>query len=114
MRAWKVPVEGPIVEVDLDPGLGNTPQLVGYRWVEFVRVPDPTHYMIVNESGLIKGKPANPRASKLYPGPTPICDDVLIVGWDVSKTAQEQVETADSSMLTREQVEHWIMAGGYR
>ncbi len=45
----------------------------------------PLHVMIVDDSGMVDGKPVNPKATELYhancrPGTThPICGDVVIV-----------------------------------
>ena len=50
--------------------------------------------MYVNEEGLLRGLPVNPKACTFYPGPTPIVGDVIILGpivrdgWDSSITPE--------------------------
>lgn len=56
--------------------------VIGADWVEGVRHPWLTWLrlaMIVDEEGLLVGKPQNRRAATFYPGPTGIAGDALIV-----------------------------------
>lgn len=62
--------------------------LIGCRTIDTVllrHMGQPLHVMCVDDTGMIDGRPANPRATELYhkncrPGTThPICGDVVIV-----------------------------------
>jgi Domain of unknown function (DUF3846) len=60
-----------------DNALPKMQEIVG-GWIEGVTIQGGRMY--VNEEGLIRGLPVNEKASTFYPGPTPICGDVLILG----------------------------------
>lgn len=83
-RAILIPalVGNEITVVDLDlHDFGALARAIGAQQVEFVRIADPHHYLVVDEMGLFDREARlNTRASLLYPAP--IVNDVLIVGWN--------------------------------
>lgn len=60
-------------------------KLIDCDCVDFVRLADRVHVMLVDDNGIAKGRPVNPNATVLYhdvcrPGTThQICGDVAIV-----------------------------------
>lgn len=81
MKGIVIPVEGPVREANVD-GYEAMKEVVG-GWVEGVTLRQARMY--VNEEGLLRGLPVNPRASALYLFThgiisTPIVGDVLILG----------------------------------
>jgi len=82
VRGVVVPVEGPVREVNVD-GLDGMKEAIGGGWIEGVTLRQARMY--VDEEGLLRGLPVNPRASALYLFThgiisTPIVGDVLILG----------------------------------
>lgn len=77
IRALLIKTDSVIEEVAIE-----NPRDAGWYFdgfVERVRVA-PSVAMAIDESGLLKPDlPVNPIASKLYPGPTPIKGDVLLL-----------------------------------
>lgn len=91
-RMLHIPVEGPTRLVDADT-LDQMRATIGCDWVERVSLtPAILHRrgngiaLIVDEEGLIGGKPANPRASDMYGTRAhghPICGDALLA-WEAA------------------------------
>jgi len=74
----------PTYYVDLDtdnPYDSQVQHLVG-GWVELVRTSHTNISYLVDEEGLLKERTVNPRASKFYPGPTPICGVAVFVRFE--------------------------------
>ena len=79
IKAFKIPCNGQPPElVEIPDELEVYQEFVG-GYIEIVRV-HPDAIMVVNDTGLIDGLPINLLASTLYPGPTPICGNVWLVG----------------------------------
>lgn len=112
MRAFLIPADAAvdIAEVEITDRTSNMAAAIGCTWVEFVTVRDPEIKMVVDEEGLLKRDAVmNARASLLYPGPTPIVGDVLLVGWDASRTAQGLMETVDTRFTTADEVADFLL-----
>lgn len=91
-------VNTPAREVDINlEDFDAMSEQIGCRYIEFVRIADPTHRMVVDETGRLTGETPNPRASILYPDVL-IRGTVLIVGWDQSATYRDEVETCAATV----------------
>lgn len=64
-RMVLIPVEGEARLVEVGPDMNTIKDLIGADWIERVRVGD-SWSLAVDDSGLVIGKPVNPRASVLY------------------------------------------------
>jgi hypothetical protein len=78
-RATLLKADGTQVELDHRPSLMEAQQLVG-GYIEFATCPDK-RILVVDEEGLLKRKPYNEQATRLY-GYSPIAGDaILLTGW---------------------------------
>jgi hypothetical protein len=91
VKALVIPVNGDeVYEVVVDgEDFRSLASAIDAEYIELVRIPDRAHYLVVDETGLLTNQPVNPRASRLYPGPTGIRGDALLVGWDDSAAHRE-------------------------
>ena len=111
VRAIVIPVEDDIREVMIDPiDFRSIANAIGSEYIELVRCADRNHYVIVDETGLLTGKPINRRASLLYPGPTGLRGDVLIVGWDEMQSFSDDEDATEiiATDMPVEEVSSWI------
>ena len=69
MRKFKaklIPVDGDVIEMEVQADLNAVCRLLQCDIFQTVRTADGM--MLVDDSGLVKGLPQNPRASELYAG----------------------------------------------
>ena len=81
-------VDGTEQEIPSRQSMRDIYRLIGCETVDVVQMRHmgrPSHVMLVDDTGMIDGKPTNPKATELYhkncrPGTIhPICGDVVIV-----------------------------------
>ena len=111
VRAIVIPVDDDIREVQVDAlDFRSLANAIGSEYIELVRCTDPAHYLIVDETGLLTGKTINRRASLLYPGPTGLRGDVLVVGWDETATYSDDEDASEivATTMPVEEVSSWI------
>lgn len=81
-RAILIPADNTVDITEVDVDLNDfraVAKAIGSEYIEGVRIMDPDHYLFVDETGRVTGKPLNGRASLLYRG-GPLCGDVLLTG----------------------------------
>ncbi len=78
--AYILKADGTKVTLDHKPTLKEAQTIVG-GYIEFAKCPTNGVTLVVDEEGLLKSKPFNSEASKLYPY-SPIVGDVIVLeGW---------------------------------
>ena len=103
MKGIVIPVDGEVREVEVD-GLDDMRGAIGCEWIEGVTLRQARMY--VNEEGLLRGLPVNPRASALYLFthrflPTPIVGDALILGPIINDGEDSDIPPMWADWLTR-------------
>lgn len=96
-----------ITEIDIDVAdFDALAEAIGSRYVEFVRIADSTHRVVVDETGRLTGEPVNERAA-LYPGG--LRGDVLVIGWDESQSLSENGIEVCGATVPLDEVTVWLM-----
>jgi hypothetical protein len=115
VKALVIPVNGDeAYEVVVDgEDFRSLAAAIDAEYIELVRIADRAHYLVVDETGLLTNRPVNPRASRLYPGPTGIRGDALLVGWDESATFRDENEIGDVCLMAPD-FDAWLNAYAVR
>lgn len=108
-RTILIPVEGEAAEVDVDvDDFTDMASAIGADYIEFVRIADPAHRLIVDETGRLTGREVNRRvAYGQYPDV--IVGDVLVIGWDETQSYTEDGNELTDATLAPADVVEWAL-----